>query len=465
MFKQQRIRDPLHNLIEFRADEFEDSLWRALQTRPFQRLRRIKQLGFSDLIYPGACHSRFAHSVGVFHTARQLMRVIDDHLGRQFELSKARVALAGALVHDLGHGPFSHAFEQVGRRLGLKLANHELVSDMLIRDSEVSGALRGLGSGFANDVADLIRSAGPGSIYSAVVSSQFDADRLDYMRRDRLMTGAHVGAIDFEWLIANLEVGTVTQGVDQEPTAPIDTFVLGSKAIYAAETYVLGLFQLYPTVYFHKATRSAEKIFTELLHRVVRLTIDDSVANTGLPDNHPLVRFAKEPEKIENLLALDDTAVWGSLSLMADARDSAISDFACRLRDRRLYKCVDVLARLGHGLGPGESEVPRLDRARAAIKEKTADWLAEQAGTVHRILVDEDVREAYKTFQESKGPLNQMRIRTAGDSLVDLGEVSKIVKAIEPFRFFRLYHADGDQKALDFIEQTIDGEIKNGAKA
>ncbi len=117
------------------------------------------------------------------------MRVIDDHLGRQFELSKARVALAAALVHDLGHGPFSHAFEQVGRRLGLKLADHEHVSDTLIRDSEVSSALRILGSGFANDVADLIRSAGPGNIYSAVVSSQFDADRLDYMRRDRLMTG------------------------------------------------------------------------------------------------------------------------------------------------------------------------------------------------------------------------------------------------------------------------------------
>jgi HD superfamily phosphohydrolase len=153
MFKPQRIRDPLHNLIEFRAEGFENALWRALRTRPFQRLRRIKQLGFSDLVFPGASHSRFAHSVGVFHTARQLMRVIEDHLGRQFETSKARVALAAGLVHDLGHGPFSHAFEQVGRRLGLKLADHEYVGDLLI--SEVSGALRSLGSGFANDVADL----------------------------------------------------------------------------------------------------------------------------------------------------------------------------------------------------------------------------------------------------------------------------------------------------------------------
>jgi HD superfamily phosphohydrolase len=285
------------------------------------------------------------------------------------------------------------------------------------------------------------------------------------MRRDRLMTGTHVGAIDFEWLIANLEVGSVAHGVDQEPAATVETFVLGPKAIYAAETYVLGLFQLYPTVYFHKATRSAEKIFTELLHRVIRLIIDDSVASTGLPDNHPLVRFGKNPEEIENILALDDTVVWGALSLMADARDPLVSDFARRLRDRRLYKSVDVLARLGGGFGADPSGIARLDRARVSIKEQTADWLSEQTDASHRILVDEDVREAYKTFQESKGPLNQIRIRTASGDLVDLGEVSKIVKAIEPFQFFRLYCAERDQEALDFVEQTIRREMKNAAKA
>src|SRR5271157_5403339 len=132
----QRIRDPVHDLIEFSNSELERTLWKVVQTRPFQRLRRIKQLGFSDLVYPGASHSRFAHSVGVFHTARQLMTVIERHLGGEFEPSKARTALAASLVHDLGHGPFSHAFEDVGRRLGLKIAEHEHVSDVLIRESE-----------------------------------------------------------------------------------------------------------------------------------------------------------------------------------------------------------------------------------------------------------------------------------------------------------------------------------------
>lgn len=104
----QRVRDPLHNLIEFGGDELERVLWRVVQTRPFQRLRRIKQLGFSDLVYPGASHSRFAHSLGVFHTARDLMNVIRAQ--RERSESRENRALAAALVHDVGHGPFSHAF-------------------------------------------------------------------------------------------------------------------------------------------------------------------------------------------------------------------------------------------------------------------------------------------------------------------------------------------------------------------
>ena len=114
--KPQRIRDPVHNLIEFGltndADQrqLEQTLWRVIQTRPFQRLRRIKQLGFSELVFPGATHTRFAHSIGVFHTARLLMGAIRRGVvasNRNFDAHQARVAQAAALVHDVGHGMFS----------------------------------------------------------------------------------------------------------------------------------------------------------------------------------------------------------------------------------------------------------------------------------------------------------------------------------------------------------------------
>ena len=240
----RRIRDPLHDLIEFRNCELERTLWNVVETRAFQRLRRIKQLGFSDLVYPGASHSRFAHSIGVFHTARQLMDVVRRD-GTRDERSKEEKALAAALVHDLGHGPFSHAFEKVGKRLDLKLANHEAVSDALIRNGEVAEVLNGqFGSHWADDVADILKKDGQKTVHHAVVSSQFDADRLDYMRRDRLMTGTQHAAIDFTWLIANLEIGSVTFGVDDSPIGQIETFVLGPKAIHAAEAYVLRLIPL-----------------------------------------------------------------------------------------------------------------------------------------------------------------------------------------------------------------------------
>lgn len=446
MYKNQRIRDPLHNLIEFKADEFENTMWQVMQTRPFQRLRRIKQLGFSELVYPGATHTRFAHSVGAFHTARKLMNVIEGYLldEKTFSRTKAVIALAASLVHDLGHGPFSHAFEEVGKRhpLGIKMANHEKVSDRLIRESEVGGELNKLGSGFASDVANIIKSSSPGSLYDAVVSSQFDADRLDYMRRDRLMTGTHHGAIDFDWLISNLEIGKLPISVDEKLVGTIETFVLGPKALYAAETYLLALFQLYPTVYFHKATRGAEKLFSELLYRVISLVRDGSASATGLPENHPLIEFAKKPEDLNSILNLDDTVVWGATPMLAEAKDSVIRNLACRLRDRKLFKCIDVVESLN----------------RLTIFEEIAEWKRSQEKDGPRILIDQATREPYKDFQESKGPLNQIMIRTSSNTLVDVAQLSNVVKGIETFTLLRVYVAREDSVAQSFLKKVISPE-------
>lgn len=458
----QRIRDPLHDLIEFSTSELERTLWKVVQTRPFQRLRRVKQLGFSDLIYPGASHSRFAHSVGVFHTARQLMAVVHRHVSEDQE-SKEKRALAAALVHDLGHGPFSHAFEKVGSRLGLKLADHENMSDALIRQSEVSEVLNELGSGFANDVADIIQEDGIKTVQHAVVSSQFDADRLDYMRRDRMMTGTQHAAIDFQWLIANLEIGSVAVGVDDMPIGNVETFVLGPKAIYAAEAFVLGLFQLYPTVYFHKATRGAEKIFTELLVRVVTLVRDGTVPATGLPANHPLVRFAKSPEDIDVALMLDDAVIWGALTQMSDATDPLIAEFAGRLRDRKLYKCHDIRTQVAHVLDPKsintDEIIEMIDKCCAGISSKLTEWATNNGNGRPCILIDFDERSPYKPVGQSKGPLDRINIRTDGGTLVDLKERSSVVAALKAYKLFRAYADGTDTTAQDAVRRIVEGEI------
>ena len=456
--RPERIRDPLHNLIEFGTDQFEHVIWQVMQTRAFQRLRRIKQLGFSELVYPGATHSRFAHSVGVFHTARHLMRIIERHIragGLHYRDHQAHVALAAALVHDVGHGMFSHAFEDVGKKLGITMARHEHVSDLLIReDGEIKHAFHEMGSGFANDVAAVLKLGRPGNLYDSVVSSQFDADRLDYMQRDRLMTGLQNSGIDFTWLMANLEIGKIKTGVDEEEVGEVETFILGPKAYYAAETYVLSLFQLYPTVYLHKTTRAAEKVFSAMFLQIVNLVRDGSRERTGLPQNHPLVRFASEPETLEHVLSLDDTVFWSALGMLADAKDRVIQECALHLRDRKLPKCLDLrqvlVAKIGDNKPMSAAERDdknkRLERLIGSIETRLHNWAESNSNGIPRILTDRASRDPYKRFQESKGPLNQIHIRLAGE-ISDVAERSPVIAAIETFELFRAYVVDADAKA------------------
>ena len=452
-YRRQRIRDPLHGLIEFRAEHFEHVLWQAIQTRPFQRLRRVKQLGFSEFVYPGATHTRFAHSLGTFHVARQLMEIIKRHKFTGIDEPKIQQVLAATLLHDLGHGPFSHAFEDVGKRLKLKSVDHEKWTERLIRETEIAEALKAMGSGFANDVADIFKRGHPESMYEAAVSSQFDADRLDYMQRDRLMTGTNHGAIDFAWLLANIEIGEVPHGVDDDPYGgSLETFVLGAKAVSAAETYVLGLLQLYQTVYFHKATRGIEKLFTELLVRVFESIRDNRVCQTGLPESHPLVKFALAPENLDVYLSLDDAVVWGAIPMLAEAKDTVIAELAGRLRDRKLYKCLDVWQLTAQLV----ADTDRVRRCCPEILERLKTRVIPGLAESHHLLLDQAARAPYKRFDESKGPLNQIRIRTAdGGNLVDINSRSAIVPAIPSVELWRVYLPADQHDLRKRVQDTV----------
>lgn len=436
--RAQRIRDPLHDLIEFRTSRFDQMLWRVIQTEPFQRLRRIRQLGFSEFVYPGATHTRFAHSLGVFYNARRLMDIVKRHIGEDnFDKHRADIALTAALLHDVGHGPFSHSFEAIGKKLDLRYAKHETVSDEIIRKTEIAEVLNEYIPGMSEQVADLIGAKQPVDIYSTVVSSQFDADRLDYMQRDRMMSGTQHSAIDLTWLIANLEIDDVSFGVAEEKVGDVETFVLSEKAIFAAETYVVGLFQLYPTVYFHKATRSAEKVYFHLFFRIIQVARSGDFDAIGLSRRNPLIRFAEQPDSLENALLLDDAAVWGALTELVEADDKIISQLARMLRERRLPKAIDLRQRVEAELGE-EKDAKIFEKAVLLTRSEIDAWSASQNADVLPIWTDSAQRVPYKNFQEDLGPLNQIMIRHNG-TLVDLREVSTVVKAIEPFKFDRAY--------------------------
>ena len=176
----QRIRDPVHDLVAFSgSDDFEQLIWRLLNAREFQRLRRVKQLGLSELVYPGATHTRFSHSIGVFHTARSLVQILKSTQGAQFSPERADASICAALLHDVGHGPFSHAFEGVEKARGAAKKHERWTTEIIREDTGVGTLLSEYDNGLRENVAVLLEEEYPSDIYSSIVSSQFDADRLD----------------------------------------------------------------------------------------------------------------------------------------------------------------------------------------------------------------------------------------------------------------------------------------------
>ena len=466
--KIQRIRDPVHNLIEFGATnkELELILWDVIQTPPFQRLRRIKQLGFSEFVFPGATHTRFSHSIGVFQTARLLLGAIERSMsqaGSVFGEARAKHALAAALVHDVGHEMFSHAFEAVGKALSLPLAKHETVSDQLIRDSEITRVFdERLGAGFANNVADLIAREQPRDVYDSVVTSQFDADRLDYMQRDRMMTGVHSGAVDVTWLLNNLEVASIAVSVDNEQFRQVETLVLGSKAHHVAESYVLALFHLYPNVYFHKATRGAELVLRDLILRIFALAKEERLAACGLPANHPLVRFVQEPSALERAQALDDTVLWGALGMLIAADDEHVRLRARQLLERNLLSCFDIWNAAAELLTSPGREDERARVARVARINLACDRVLAHKDEAPQAMFDDYKRDPYKRFQDSRTPPNQIHIMQSGKPR-DMAELSSVVGSAEPFRICRAYVTRGDTTTLNVIKKIVETSVSENA--
>lgn len=356
--RSHRLRDPIHNLIVFDDEEelgIDRLAWRLIDTPEFQRLRRIRQLGVSEFVFPGATHTRFSHSVGVYHNARRLLGIL-KRLEGDLDMKQARVAALAALLHDIGHGPFSHAFENARKKLlGLewdkKKHKHEALSARLITDED-SEILRILECDddptLSEEISLLLRAEDPASIYHAVVSSSFDADRLDYIERDRYMTGTKIGAIDLEWLIDNIDTYKITPVLeetitdDAEDTTKINTFVFKEKARPAAEDFLLARYRLYANVYLHKTTRGFEQVLTALM---VWLGRDNHAEELGLADN-PLVRFLRDYSAGDLSLyrQLDDYGVWGLVSRIAASDRAYPASLAQRLLMRKRLACLDLAA-------------------------------------------------------------------------------------------------------------------------
>jgi HD superfamily phosphohydrolase len=435
----KRLRDPVHGLIVFDERPPTDMLaWRLIDTPEFQRLRRIRQLGVSEFTFPGAVHTRFSHSIGVFHTARMLVDVARREMGRnkqEFDSELAEVALIAALLHDLGHGPFSHTFEGVQASRDVK-KRHEKWTAEIIRnpDGKIRGELETHRPGFCEAVAALLEKDDPEHIYHAIVSSSFDADRLDYLRRDKLMTGTGAGAIDFEWLIDNIRVADIKVDAPdegEETSRRVATFCLTAKALPAAEQFLLARYTLHQQVYFHKATRCVERMIGKLLRAVAKHAACGREVEklTGLKKGHPLIRFfGKDGETVQNYLSLDDTLVLGSLEQMTRASDTIIAELAIRLRERRLYKTLDI-AEFGHDRGTQRQRKRRIERLFGdEIKAET-------------VMLDDGA--SISIYAEVGGDEEKMHKKLHildGQHPVEISKLSPLIRALEEkVQFTRFY--------------------------
>ncbi|MFZ3372092.1 MAG: HD domain-containing protein [Desulfitobacteriaceae bacterium] len=326
------FRDPVHNIILFDKDS-EKILIDLIDTREFQRLRHIKQLGLSSFTYPGAEHSRFVHSLGVTHLMKRFIDKISSLKGdieKRYieELSDNRIlALTSALLHDIGHGPFSHALEKT-----TKIVHEKWTIGIILGDTEVNGILEDYRKGFAREVADVIQRTHESKPVVKLLSSQLDTDRIDYLLRDSKMTGAGYGSFDLEWMINTLRIGEVNGDIE----VGLDLH----KGFSIAEDFVMARYYMYVNVYFHKATRSAELLIDKVFERASQLQKEGEIE---LPEDlNEILTNGIKTETVNNYINLTDNTMWHYFNFWARSKDEILSNLCNRLLTRRFFKSVNV---------------------------------------------------------------------------------------------------------------------------
>lgn len=315
LVEEKVFKDPVHRYIHVK----DQVIWDLIGTREFQRLRRIKQLGTTYLVFHGAEHSRFHHSLGVYEVVR---RIVDDIFkGRpEWDESERLVVLCAALLHDLGHGPFSHAFENV-----FELDHEKFTQDILTGDTEINKVLRRVSSQFPQDVSDVIGKTYANKQAVSLISSQIDADRMDYLQRDAYFTGVSYGHFDMERILRVMRPRE-------------DQVVFKQSGMHAVEDYIMSRYQMYWQVYFHPVSRSAEVILTKALHRAKELSL------TGYQfDFEPrhFQKFFNRTFTLEDYLSLDEGIVMTYFQSWMNEKDEILADLCDRFINRRLFQYIE----------------------------------------------------------------------------------------------------------------------------
>jgi uncharacterized protein len=397
MNKNKIINDPVYGFVTIPTDLIFD----ILEEPVFQRLRRIKQLGLTDFVYPGALHTRFHHAIGAMHLMGKTLGSLQKK-GHPVSDEECEAAQLAILLHDLGHGPFSHTLENTL----LPGVHHEELSVLLMQflNRRYDGALAMTLQMFENTY--------PRRFFHQLISSQLDVDRLDYLQRDCFFTGVSEGAIGADRIIQMLDIVN-------------DNIVVEEKGIYSIENFLNARRFMYWQVYLHKTTVSTELMLIQAVRRAKDLTLSGKnvFATPALQvfmENNVTARdFEENPEFLQAFIQLDDYDVWASLKMWTNHPDKVLSELSRMLLERRLFKI-----RLS-------TQMPDPEQIVSLKKQVSAEMQISESEAGYFVLDGSITNAAYLAGGESihiltkKGEVIDM---LQASDLPDIQSMSKIVK-------------------------------------
>ena len=315
------LKDPVHSYIHIHYEV----IWNCLDSKEFQRLRRIRQLGGDFQVYPTAEHSRFSHSLGVYEIVRRMVTEVKSLCVELTEYEKVCVMLAG-LLHDVGHGPFSHAFEHITNH-----SHEEYTAKIILGNTELNAILRAVSEKLPQDIVSIIQHTHENDILNQIVSGQLDADRMDYLLRDSYFTATSYGQFDLERILRTMRVRKTAEGRK--------VIVVKYTGIHSVEDYIMARYQMYWQVYYHPVARSYEAVFIQLFNRLKDIF---KVDKDYFEDMKVLIPFLEKSEvSVEEYFKLDENSLLYYCALIQDKEDKIAADLARRLQNRNLFEYVD----------------------------------------------------------------------------------------------------------------------------
>lgn len=316
MPKKKIINDPLYGFVSVPNR----LIFEVIEHPYFQRLRHISQLGLAQFVYPGARHTRFQHALGAYHLMTRALEGLREK-GVSISSEEAEAAQLAVILHDIGHGPYSHSLEET-LLPGIK---HESLTYLFLQklNDEFDGRL---------DLAmSIFRNGYQRKFFHQLVSGQLDIDRLDYLKRDSFFTGVQEGTIGVDRIIDMLNVHQ-------------DSLVVEEKGIYSIENFLTARRLMYWQVYLHKTSVSAERMLVNIIRRAKYLaTSGEKVSGsdalqTFLLNNYSLDDFNTNPDLLQAYGHLDDGDVWGAIKMWRNHRDNILSELCSMLIERKLFR-------------------------------------------------------------------------------------------------------------------------------